>query len=187
VIFIGQGGQVIAHAKGPDHPVGQFGGLLDIVGGPGADPFENQFFSHPAAKGNGQFAFKLVLIFEIPFLGQKPGHPGGSSPGNDGDFINRIRIGKESGHKGVSAFMIGRGFLFFFLDDLGFSFKTHIDLVFGIFKILHGKFLLTPLGCEKGCLIDQVFQIRAGKSGRSLCQQHGVNIRGQGSFFHVNP
>ncbi len=69
MVFIGKGSQIVAHAETSHHVIGQFGGLLDIIGCTCADSFEDNFFCNPATKGNGQFIFQLILVFEIPFFG----------------------------------------------------------------------------------------------------------------------
>ena len=57
---------------------------------------------HPSPEGHGQLAFQLVLELEIPFLGQKPGHPGSPSPGNNSDLVDGIGMGQKTGHQGVA-------------------------------------------------------------------------------------
>ncbi len=59
----------------------------------------------------------------------------------------------------MTSFVVGGCLFVVFLDDFGFSFKAHINFVLGIFKILHGQFFMVTLGCQEGCLVNQIFKV----------------------------
>ena len=175
-----------AHAPGAHHAFGQLGGLLDIVGRAGADAGKDDLFGRSPPEGHRQFAFELVLVLEIALFGQKPGHPCGAAPGNDGDLVDRVRVGEEARHQGMAGFVKGRGALVLLAHDLAFALQAHEDLVLGVLEVDHVDPFLVTLGCQQGRLVDQVFQVGPGKARRSLCQALDAHILVDGRFFHVD-
>ena len=104
-----------------------------------------------------------------------------------GDLVDRVGSRQEAGHQGVSSLVVGGGFPVFLADNLRFSLQAHEHLVLGVFEVEHVDFFLVALGCQQGSLVDQVLQVRAGKTGRALGQDQGIDVRCDGRFFHVDP
>lgn len=179
-------GPGFTHPPTADHLLRQFGGLLDVIGRTGADTVEDDLFGDPSTKSDGQLGFQLVFIPEVALFGQKPGHAGGSAAGNDGDLVDRIRSGDKPRHQGMAPLVIGRGQAVFFFDDLGFSFKAHVDLVLGVLEIDHVQPFFVAFGCDQSGFIDQVFEVGTGKTRCALGQDECIDIRGNGGALHVH-
>ena len=60
------------------------------------------------------------------------------------------------------------------------------DLHGGLFDVLHGDGLAAPAGGQQGGLVDQVFQVRAGKACGPLGDHLEGDVRGQGLFAGVD-
>ena len=81
--------------------------------------------------------------------------------------MDGVGKGQAFGNNRVSGLMIRRRTFFVFVHDHAASFGTHIDFVFGVFKIALIDFDFVAAASKQGGFVDQVRQIRAGKTRRA--------------------
>ena len=112
-------------------------------------------------------------------MGQHHGVTAGLSTGNDGDFMHRICILQKGGHNGMARFMVSREFSFFIAHPVALSFRTVGNFFRCLFQICHGNGFSVIPGCQKGCFIQHIGQVGAGKSRYFLGNGRQVHIRFQ--------
>jgi hypothetical protein len=83
-------------------------------------------------------------------------------------------------HNGVACLVIGNGLALLFGDDAAFAFRAKDNALGGFFKIAHTDGLAILARRHDSCLVDQIFQISAHKSGRGTGQHIKINIAGTG-------
>ncbi len=82
---------LIAHSPLADHAARQFGGLFEIVGGPGGYILEHNFFSGPAAQHDGKAVEQIAALYVMAlFFGDLFGRSQRLAPGNYGDLLQGI-------------------------------------------------------------------------------------------------
>ena len=163
------GAQLFAKAILGHHAARQIAGPLNIVGSAGGDIIQHQLFRHTAAQQHHQILLHLAFPPVVAVLrGQRHGKSSCHSSGNDGNLVYRI-LGRtivgayrvtgfvESGE----AFVLGR-------HHMGFLLRTSHHLDGRLLDILHHQRLASPLNRQQRGLVEQVFQIRSGKTGGGL-------------------
>ena len=105
-ILVGDGLQrhhteVVAHAVAGDHGTGQFGGLLDVVGGPGGNRAERHLLGSPAAGKGSDLVLHLLLGHEVvvALLHLHRVAQGTGGAGYDGDLLHRGGVGLHGRHQ----------------------------------------------------------------------------------------
>ncbi|KAF5037560.1 hypothetical protein DSECCO2_563310 [anaerobic digester metagenome] len=100
--------------------------------------------------------------------------------------MDGVRARQELGNQGVPGLVVGRGLLLLVAQDHGAALLAHHDLVLGLFEVEHGDLVLAQLSGMQGSLVDQVLQVRAGKTGRAAGQDIEVDFGGQGGLARVH-
>ena len=183
----GQRAHSFAHAPLADHLAGHTGDALNVVGRAGGDVVENQFLGHAAAQQDHQVVFQIAAGITVAvFLGQLHGHAQSAAARDNGDLVHRVGTGQQPGGQGVAAFMVSGDPLLLVREDQAAPLTAHEHLVLGKFKIAHVQLVLVQLGRLQGRLVDQIFQIRAGKARRAARQHFQVHVRIQGRALGVH-
>ena len=77
----------------------------------------------------------------------------------------------------MTCFVISGQALLAVCHDAGLLFRAHDNLQEGILNILHANQALVAACRQQSCLIEQIFQIRAGETSGRLCNRVKANIR----------
>ncbi len=148
------GSQAIAHAPFHNHLAKDGSDLLEISGGAAGNFIENDLFSAPSAESHTDLGKEMGFGDEGPFfVGQHHGIAAGLASGDDGDFVDRIRILEEGGHDGMARFMVSGQFLFIIIDFMTLSFRAIGNLFGSFFQIGHGNGLPVGPGSHEGCFV----------------------------------
>ena len=171
-----------------NHAAGNVGGALKIVGGARGHLVHENFFADAPAKEHGDGLQEAVAVLTVPVgLGQLHGHAQRAPARDDGDFVHRVGLVEQTGDDGVTRFVIGGVFAFFFRHHHRAAFGTHHDFVLGALKVFHIHQPFGLAGGEQRRFIDEVGQIRAGKAGRAARQNHRVDaVLINGHLAHVH-
>ena len=62
-------------------------------------------------------------------------------------------------------------------NDMALFFHTHHDFEQGLLDLILGNQLFIAARCQQCCLVEQILQIRAGKSGRGFSDIRELDIR----------
>ena len=82
----------------------------------------------------------------------------------------------EIGDHSVTRFVIGGQFLFLLRHHVATLLGTHNHLNGGLVDLLHSNGTQITACSQQGCLVQQVFQIRAGETGGRLSHNREVHI-----------
>ena len=124
--------------------------------------FQKHLLGHPSTHHDGYLALQEVPgVGVLVILRELHGHPQCHPPRNNGHLVERVGLGKQCRHQGMTGFVIGRVPFFGVADDQGLSLHTHQDLVLGALEVQHGdRLLVVACGVESG-FVDQVGQVRS--------------------------
>ena len=86
----------------------------------------------------------------------------------------------------VSGFVIGRQLFLRFTHQMTAAFRSHHNTLRGFIHSLHVYHRHIATGSQQRSLIDQICQIRPGKTGRLLGDGSHVNIRSHGFAFGMH-
>lgn len=100
--------------------------------------------------------------------------------------MHRIGLGQQLGHHGVARLVVRRGTAFLFADHGRLALRTHVDLVLGVFEVLHVDHALVAAGGEQRSLVDQVGQVRAGEARRTARQHGSIHVVADRHLAHVD-
>ena len=164
----GHGPQLLAHAPLADHPVGDLGGALDVVAGARGHVVKDQLLRDPPAEQDGDVVEEILFVLAVPLvhgklLGQTQRHPAR----DDGHLVDRVRTRQKHRHQRVAGLVIGRVPLLLVADDHALALGPHHDFVLGQLKVAHVDLVLVIPRRKERRLVDQVLEIRSGKSRRS--------------------
>ena len=161
----------IAHTVTGNHLARHLGGTFEIVGCTGRNTADEDVFGNASAKQNRQLAQHLVFIHADTVAFRKlPSQTERTTARHDGHFVNRVGKRQAFGNNRMTCFMVGGRTFFVFVHYHAAAFGTHIDFVFGIFKIALVDFDFVAAACKQGGFVDQVRQICAGEAGCAPCQ-----------------
>ena len=174
----------ITHAEASHHLAGDRGNLLDVTAGTGCDfsMAEDNLFRCPTTQGSHNSGPELGSADEhLLFIRCKPGEALGLAAGNQGDLLNRIVGLHQGAHQGMAHLVISDQTLTASVGE-GFALHAGDDPVDGIVDFGQPGGLLATTGGENCGLIEQVGQIRSGKSRGSagncleahICRQNLV-------------
>ena len=126
----------VAHTVARYHFAGHLGGAFEIVGCAGGDASDEDVFGNASAEQNRQLAQHLVFIHaDTVAFGKLPGQAQSPSARHNGYFMYGIGKRQAFGNNRMSGLMIGCCAFLVFVHDHAASFGTHVDFVFGIFKV----------------------------------------------------
>ena len=186
---IPQPAELVGKAVLGDHRPGDTGRLLDIARRAGGDVVlaEDQLLGHPAAEHHRQQRFQFGFgLAELIALRQRHRQAQRTAAGNDRYLMQRIGTGHRQPDQGMSGLVIGRKLFLILGHDHGPPFGAHHDLVLGLLELGHRDQALVLPRRQKGGLVDQVGEIRAGKTGGAARDHLCIHIGGQRHLFHVD-
>ena len=164
-----------------DHLAGDVGGLLQVVGSTGGDVVQDQLFGHAAAQ-TGDDILKHLALGDVAavFFGQVHGVAAGLAAGDNGNLMDAgVMLAVEARHR-VARLVIGGELFLFGGDDPALLLGAGHDLHGSFLNVLHGDGLAVAPGSQQSCLVDQVLQVGAGKTGGPLGDHLEGDVRGQG-------
>src|SRR4028118_396764 len=173
--------ELLAHAVPRDHLLGRLRYALEVVRRPRGDLVEDHALCRPAAEHHRQLRHELAAAHHEPVLGgQAHRHPQGLAAGDDADLVDRVGVGQQSTHDGVTGLVVGGDLLLLVGDEPGLALRTGYDPVYGLLHLdLVYLVLVVPRG-EQRRLVDEVREVRAGEAGRAAGQRLYVDIRAEG-------
>ena len=99
----------VAHAPLADHPAGDAGGLLEVVGGAGVEVVEHDLLGDAAAHRLADGVLEVLLGVGVALLRQAPRDAEGHAARQDRDLVQRVAVGQHGGQQGVAALVVGGG------------------------------------------------------------------------------
>ena len=178
--------EFVAHAPLANHAAGQGGGLLEIVSCAGGEIIENEFFCCSPAQHHSYAVEKIAAAQIVTILfGQLLCSSQSTAARDDADFFQGVRLGRQLGHERMPRFVVGDDFFVRLAHDI-FPLYAQADLIQGSVEILglHLIFLLSA--GIKGCLVDQILEVSAGKANGHCRHGFKIDIIGQGHVFRVD-
>ena len=170
----------VAHTPLAHHLAGHFRRPLNIVARTRGHFVHDQFLGHATAQEHHQIIAQEGAGITVPiFVGQLHGHAQGAAARDDGHLVNGVGAGQHLGGQGVTGLMIGGDALFVVAEDEAAPFLAHEHLVLGVLEVRHVQTVLVQFGGLQSGLVDQVFKVRAGKTGRPLGQNLKIDIVAQ--------
>ena len=171
------GPQPLAHTVHRHHFPGDSRGPLNIVTGPGGNIPKTQLLRHAAAQQTHDLVLHIVLgEVGTVLLRQRNGHAARLPPWDNGDLAHRVLPRQSVHHNGMARLVIGSQLPLMLRDDPALFLRTGDDLDLRVLQILHGdKVLIFPCGQQRA-LVDEIFQIRAGKAGGAPSQAAQIHI-----------
>ena len=110
---------------------------------------------------------------------------GSLPPGHNGDQVDFVAALQQMAHDGVSAFMDGHHPAVLLVHLVALLFRAHLHPGDGVDQQLLVDLLFPCAGCQNGCLVHDVFQIRAGGIGHPLGDVVQVHMLVQGLALAV--
>ena len=148
---------------------------------------DENLFGNPATKQNGQFFQHAVFVFaDVVVLGQLPRHAQRPATRHDGDLVHRVGLGQRHRHHGVARLVIRGVAALVFAHDHAAPFRTHVNLVLGVFKITHVHLLLVAARRKQRSFVDQIGQICTREARRAACQHISAHIVVQRHLAHMH-
>ena len=145
------------------------------------------FFCNTTTKENGNFFQHLVLVhIDAVVFRQLPCQAKSMTTRHNRNFMNRIGFRQELGDDGMAGFMISRVGAFLVTHDEGFAFRSHQDLVLGVFEILHFNQPFVAAGGKQGRFIHEIGQIGTGKARSTTSQNAGIDVRRNRYLAHMD-
>ena len=120
------------------------------------------------------------------FFGQEHGNAQCPTTGNDGHLVERIVFRHQPADDGVACFVIRSNTFFLLRHDHRFALRAHHDPVLGLLEFVHFDQTLGRAGREQRRFIDQVREIRAGKSRRAARDNGQIHVIRDGYLADVN-
>ena len=152
-------------------------GALKIVRSAGGNVVKDELFGHAAAQQrNDLFTHLIARYVQQILLGQGNGKPQRLSARHDGDLMHRILRGQMVHRNGVPRFVIGGDPAVAFELHIAALFRTGNDLEHGGFQRLHRDERGVAVRGVERCLVEQVFQIRAGKAAGRARDRFQVDV-----------
>ena len=171
--------QLLAESVLGDHFSGHIRRSLDIVGRAGADVIQGQLFGYTAAQQVDDHLPHLFLgSVALVLFGQGHGEAAGHASWDDGDLVDRIRLGQAVGHHRVTCFVVGGELSLFIVDDPALLLRTRDDLGDGFLDLFHADLDAVSPCCQQGRFIEHILDIRrcetGGPSGQYLQIHAGI-------------
>ena len=177
----------LGHAILANHRARQFRRLFDVVRCTRRDAAEERFFRDAPTHQDRNLTQQIILgvIVAVAFR-QLLGHAKRHAARNDRHLMHRIGVRHLQSDQRVAGFVVSRDAFFFVRDDHALALGAHQHFVFGQFEIMHGhNFLVVARRVERG-FVDQVREIRAGKSRRAARDDADVDIFTERNLTRVN-
>ena len=100
--------------------------------------------------------------------------------------MDRISIIKQHTYQGMTAFVISSQTFFFVADHTAAAFRTHDNTLGRFFHFRHIDFILIFTGSHQRSFIDQIAQIRAGKTRSSAGNNAKLDFRTDRLTFNMD-
>ena len=167
----------IAHAVLGDHALCHGGRALDVVGGTGGDVVQCELFRNAAAQKDNQIVQHLLTGgIELILLRQAHCEAAGASARDNRDGMHRILRRQAAGGNRVSGLVVSGQTGLLLSHDAALLLRSHDDLEEGILDLVHGDAAAVAACGEQCRLVEQILQIRAGKSGGGFGNRIKVDI-----------
>src|SRR5690606_15910120 len=178
--------QGVRHAVASHDVTSNLRCTLKVVRCAGGHLIHEHFFSDTATEQHGNHVQQALFVHAVAIaFRQLHGDTQSTTTRNDGDFVNRVRLGQHASHQSVTGFVVSSVATLFLGHDHGAAFCTHDDLVLGALEVLHIHGATVTACSEQSSFVNQVGQISTGKTRRTTSQHHGVHIGSQRHFAHV--
>src|SRR5690606_20952183 len=124
------------------------------------------FFSDTATEQHGDHVQQALFVHAVAIaFRQLHGDTQRTTTRNDGDFVNRVRLGQHASYQSVTGLVVSGVATLFLGHDHGATFCTHDDLVLGALEVLHIHGATITARGEQSGFVDQVSQISTGETG----------------------
>ncbi len=182
-----EGPQGFTHSPFTDHLSGHIRGAFNIIPGACRHVIENQFLGSSSTHQDCQITKEICAGVSMFFVNRKLlGQSERPPTGDNRHFVNRVGAGNHSGDKRMPCFMVCGVSFFFITDDHALALGPHHDLVFRLFEIRVFKTFLVVTRGKKRCLINEILEVRAGKSRGSAGNHREIHIIGNRHLFGMD-
>ena len=148
------------HAVARHHVAGELSGAFKVVRRARRHLMHENFFSNSSAEENGNTSEQILTVIGIAVhLRELHGETERAAARNDRHLMHRVTFRQKPSNQGMTGFVIGRILLFVLAHHHGAAFRTHHDLVLGVFKVGHRHNAAVAASSEKRSFIDQVRKI----------------------------
>ena len=179
--------QLLAHAQARDHLARDLRGALEVIAGTGGDVVAEELLRGAATQQHGNLVEHAVArVEEVVLLRKRERVAQGLATRDDRDLVHRIRVVEDVADKGVSALVVGNGLALLRRHDATLALGTGDDALHCLLDLGHGDLGLAAASSEKGALVHEVHEVRAGEARGELGEPFEVDIRGERLVLRVN-
>src|SRR3989442_453459 len=180
----------VAHAELRHHAPRHFGRLLDVLRGAGGDFLgpQHQLLRDPAAVRHREPADDVLLGVVVPVLfREREGDAERSPARHDPDLIERVETVDLEADERVACLVIRRETALLVREHHALALEAEHHLVLGVLEVVHVHGALVAAGGEEGRLVDDVRQLGAGQTRRSLGDALQVHTGRERNLAGVDP
>ena len=179
--------KLLAHAQARDHLARDLRGALEVIAGTGGDVVAEELLRSAATQQHGDLVEHAVAcVEEVVLLRKRERVAQGLATRDDRDLVHRVRIVEDVANKGVPALVIGDGLALLCRHDAALALGAGDDALHCLLDLGHGDLGLVAAGSEKGALVHEVHEVRAGEARGELGEALEVDIRGERLVLRVD-
>ena len=118
--------------------------------------------------------------------GQGNGVSRGHTARNNGNFVHFFTVVQIFHNNGMTRFMISGNALIIFINDTAFLFGSGNDTLDGFFHFGHADIAFFAAGRQQSRFVHQIFQIGAGKAGRTFGNHTEIDSAVKGFVLFID-